>query len=242
MDPTVLAAATSLQNPLFWAVVICWIMTVVLHEFAHGLVAHFGGDYTIAERGGLSLNPLQYIHPVYSLLMPAVFLMIGGIPLPGGATYIRTDLLRNKWWDSAVSFAGPAMNFLIFLIGAAALHPRMGWIDPAVSSGDWTPAQRLVATVTFLEIFSVFLNLIPSPPLDGFGIIAPHLNPRTREKLSTPPLSTGLMVMTFIIIFSSPQVMQYLMRASLFAFRMVGFHNYEAEQIVLVAVETLYER
>src|SRR3954469_9534118 len=102
-------AAANFQNPLLWAVLIGWILSVVLHEFAHGLVGYLGGDYTIRERGGLSLNPLQYVHPIYSLLLPAIFLVLGGVPLPGGATYIRHDLLRSRWWDSAVSLAGPAM-------------------------------------------------------------------------------------------------------------------------------------
>lgn len=64
--------AVEFRNPLFWAVLVGWILSVVLHEFAHGLVAHLGGDYTIKERGGLTLNPLAYVDPVFSLLLPAV--------------------------------------------------------------------------------------------------------------------------------------------------------------------------
>ena len=40
--------------PLFWAILIGWVMSVTLHEFAHGVVAYWGGDYTIRERGGLT--------------------------------------------------------------------------------------------------------------------------------------------------------------------------------------------
>src|SRR5882757_5945491 len=117
-------AAVAFQTPLFWAVFIGWVLTVVLHEFAHGIVAYWGGDYTIRERGGLTLNPLQYIDPVFSLLMPVLFLLMGGVPLPGGVTYIHRELLRNKWWESAVALAGPAMNFLLFLLLALPFHPR----------------------------------------------------------------------------------------------------------------------
>src|SRR5688572_8645459 len=92
----VLAAGTDFKNPLFWAVFIAWVLSVVLHEFAHGIVAHIGGDYTIRERGGLTLNPLQYVDPVNSLLLPMVFLLMGGVPLPGGVTYVRDDLLDRK--------------------------------------------------------------------------------------------------------------------------------------------------
>ncbi len=107
-------ATVDLKSPLLWALLIGWILSVVLHEFAHGIVAYWGGDYTIRERGGLTLNPLQYIDPVMSIALPALFLLMGGIPLPGGATYIRNDLLRSRLWQSAVSLAGPAMNLLIF--------------------------------------------------------------------------------------------------------------------------------
>src|SRR5256886_5822009 len=79
-------AVADYRSPLFWAVFIGWIMSVVLHEFAHGVVAYWGGDYTIRERGGLTLNPLQYVDPVMSLLLPIVVFLLGGIPLPGGAT------------------------------------------------------------------------------------------------------------------------------------------------------------
>src|SRR5438270_14100773 len=86
--------AIEFSNPLLWALIIGWILSVTLHEFGHGLVAYLGGDYTIRERGGLTLNPLQYVDPLMSILLPAVFLLMGGIALPGGATYVRTDLLR----------------------------------------------------------------------------------------------------------------------------------------------------
>jgi Zn-dependent protease len=50
---------------------------VVLHEFAHGLAAYLGGDYTIRERGGLTLNPLRLIDPVYRLRFPAIVFAMG---------------------------------------------------------------------------------------------------------------------------------------------------------------------
>src|SRR5919112_1201427 len=89
-------AAVDYESPLFWAVFLAWILSVVLHEFAHGVVAYWGGDYTIRERGGLTLNPLQYVEPVMSIILPIIFLFMGGVPLPGGVTYIRMDLLRSK--------------------------------------------------------------------------------------------------------------------------------------------------
>jgi Zn-dependent protease len=195
-------AAGDFGSPLFWAAFIGWILSVVLHEFAHGLVAHWGGDYTIRERGGLSLNPLQYVDPVGSLLLPAIFLALGGVPLPGGVTYIRRDLLRTRAWESAVSLAGPVMNVLIFLALAAAVHPKAGWVDPQATVREWLPAQRVAATLAFLNLYAVFLNLIPLPPLDGFGVISPHLDRETQVKLTTPPGSIVALMILFVLITS----------------------------------------
>jgi Zn-dependent protease len=192
------------QNPLLWAIVIGWIMSVVLHEFAHGIVAYWGGDYTIRERGGLTLNPLNYIDPVMSLLLPLIFLAMGGIPLPGGSTFVRRDLLRNKAWSTAVSLAGPAMNFLLFLGFCVLLHPRVGWIDPMLPVGDWTTAQKFVGAMAFLQLFAVLLNLVPVPPLDGFQAIAPYLPEETVYSLTTPPWSTTILIGFFLVVTRYP--------------------------------------
>jgi Zn-dependent protease len=191
-------AAVDFDNPLLWAVFIGWIMSVVLHEFAHGLVAHWGGDYTIRERGGLTLNPLQYVDPVMSLLLPMVIFLIGGIPLPGGVTYIRQDLLRNRRWEAAVSAAGPLMNFVLFLALVTPFHPRVGWIDPPLR-GEGSNAVVFMGAMAVLQMLSVLFNLLPIPPLDGFGILSPFMKPATRERFMTPPLNFGLFFGLFLL-------------------------------------------
>jgi Zn-dependent protease len=185
-------------NPLLWAVFIGWIMSVVLHEFAHGVVAYWGGDYTIRERGGLTLNPLQYIDPMMSIVLPMVVFLIGGIPLPGGATYVRTDLLRSRAWQALVSAAGPAMNFLLFLALVIPFHPRIGWIDPPRVE-DATNALLFMGAMGWLQMLSVLFNLVPVPPLDGFGIVGPFMDERTRTRFMTPPLSIGLFLGLFFL-------------------------------------------
>ena len=193
-----MVAMVNFSNPLLWAALIGWIMSVVLHEFAHGLVAHWGGDYTVRERGGLTLNPIQYIDPVMSIAMPIAIFLIGGIPLPGGVTYIRRDLLRSRAWDAAVSAAGPLMNFLLFLALVMPFHPKLRWVEPTAVS-EASNAVVFMGAMALLQMVSVLFNLIPIPPLDGFGIISPFMNPRTREKFMTPPLSFGLFFALFLL-------------------------------------------
>ena len=80
----------------FIIVLVGWVFSLCLHEFSHALVAYYGGDTTVREKGYLTFNPLKYTHPVYSLLLPLLFLVLGGIGLPGGAVYIETWRLRSR--------------------------------------------------------------------------------------------------------------------------------------------------
>ena len=135
----------------FVIVLIGWIFSLCLHEFSHALVAYLGGDTTVKDKGYLTFNPLKYTHPVYSLLIPIVFLVLGGIGLPGGAVYIETWRLRSCNWVSAVSLAGPTANLILAVIIGLVL--RFG---PVTSSGLW-PA---LAFLGLLQVIAVVLNLI----------------------------------------------------------------------------------
>ncbi len=64
-----------------------YFTVLCLHEFGHAYMAHRGGDASIAGRGYLDLNPMRYVNPVLSLLLPAIYLIIGALPLPGGAVH-----------------------------------------------------------------------------------------------------------------------------------------------------------
>jgi len=156
-------------------VVVGWIFSLCLHEFAHAATAFIGGDHSDSTRSYLAFNPLKYIHPVLSILFPLLFIFLGGIPLPGGAVYLNRDLVRNRAWQSAISLAGPLMNALFavlaaipFFLGITDQHPYLAFA---------------LALFIFFQIFSVILNLLPIPPLDGFGIIAPWLEPQLRNTL-----------------------------------------------------------
>ena len=150
----------------FAIVLIGWIFSLCLHEFSHALVAYYGGDTTVREKGYLTFNPLKYTHPVYSIVLPLLFLLVGGIGLPGGAVYIETWRLRSRRWVSAVSLAGPAANLLLAIVLGIVLS-----VAPVDQSGVWPG----LAFLAFLQISAVVLNLVPLPPFDGFGAIDPYL-------------------------------------------------------------------
>ncbi len=172
----------------FIIVLVGWIFSLCLHEFSHALVAYYGGDYTVKDKGYLTFNPLKYTHPVYSLLMPLIFLMMGGIGLPGGAVYIEKWRLKNREWETAVSLAGPFSNAILALILGLILR-----LAPLSATGIW-PGLSFLA---FLQISAVVLNLIPLPPFDGFGAIEPFLSMDIRMKLAQ---TQGLLSWVVIIL------------------------------------------
>ncbi len=179
----------------FVLVIIGWVFSVSLHEFSHALVAYLGGDYTVKDKGYLTFNPLKYTHPMLSIGLPLLFLAMGGIGLPGGAVYIERHRLRSKWWGAAVSAAGPLSNLLLALV--LSLPFILGLVDVNVIAVDlrwglqpehptfwqnstlWTAMAFLI----MLQITAVVFNLLPFPPLDGFGIIEPLLDGRTAAQL-----------------------------------------------------------
>lgn len=173
-----------------------FLASTVLHELAHGMVAYWGGDKTIKTRGFLTLNPLKYLDPVFSVAMPMLFVLLGGIPLIGGRTLIHRHLLRSRWWGTGVSLAGPAMNLLI--AGAIGLSFGAGLV-PVESS--WGAGLAYLAV---LQAGTAFFNLIPIPPLDGFGAIAPHLSEETQTKAYSFGMGGYLLLM--LLMWNVPEV------------------------------------
>ncbi len=88
------------------------VIGLALHEWAHAIVAYKGGDRSVVDKGYLTLDPRHYSDPLLSIGFPLLFLMLGGLPLPGGAVWINHAALRSRVWASAVSAAGPATTAL----------------------------------------------------------------------------------------------------------------------------------
>ena len=147
-----------------------WVASLSLHEFGHAMVAYRGGDHSVAHKGYLTLDVRKYTDPVLSIILPLIFLIIGGIPLPGGAVWINRGALRTRGTSSWVSLAGPLSNLAV---GAALtlvvnLVPMAGGLVVAMSY------------LALLQIVTFILNILPIPGLDGWGAIEPYLPPQAR--------------------------------------------------------------
>ena len=179
----------------FSVVLVGWIFSLCLHEFSHSLVAYYGGDTSVKDKGYLTFNPLKYTHPVYSIVLPVVFLLLGGIGLPGGAVYIETWRLRSRRWESAVSLAGPASNLVLAILLAIILNFLL-----VSSSGIWPG----LAFLALLQVTAVVLNLMPVPPFDGYRALAPFLNRQLRFNIDQ--YSNIIMIVVFVVLWYVPFV------------------------------------
>ena len=158
------------RTPLtFGFVMIGWVLAVMAHEFAHAFVAHLAGDTTVKAKGYLSFDPRRYGDLATSLVIPLIALALGGIGFPGGAVYLRNDLMRSRGWRAAASLAGPGATLVVLVVLAAVL---------GVLTRSGAPPGALfqaLAMLAFLQAMALVLNLLPVPGLDGFNALRPYL-------------------------------------------------------------------
>jgi Zn-dependent protease len=174
-----------------------WVMSLILHEFAHAFTAWRGGDYTIPSKGYLTLDPRLYTDWVTSIVLPLVFVILGGIGLPGGAVWINRGFLRSRAIASGVSLAGPLVNLAI---GAVCLLPMSaGLIEPRSQP----VLAGALAFLGFLQIAAFVLNLLPVPGLDGFGALEPYL-PRRLLVALAPVRRYSLLVLVLLLFWFPP--------------------------------------
>lgn len=159
---------------VFLFVVFGWLLSLCLHEYAHALVGYRGGDYGVIHRGYLQLNPLKYTNAVLSIVLPIVFIIFGGIALPGGAVLIDHHRLRSKQWDTGVSLAGPAVNVIFAVLLIAPFTAGVNFLAHPVF---WSA----VAYLAFFQVMAAILNLLPIPGLDGGNAVYPWLSNEWRR-------------------------------------------------------------
>jgi Zn-dependent protease len=171
-----------------------WVVAVAVHEFGHAFTAWLAGDHTVREKGYLTFDPRRYTDLGVSVVIPLIALALGGIGFPGGAVYLREDLMRSPLWRSAASLAGPAGTLLVLV----ALALSMGAVASSPALFD------ALAFLAFLQATALVLNLLPIPGFDGYGVIRPFLPERVRDALS--PLE-GVAIFAFLaVLFLVPPV------------------------------------
>jgi Zn-dependent protease len=150
--------------------ILALIPAIILHELAHGYVAHLLGDETAKAAGRLTLNPLKHIDPVGSIAVPLIlavgqmatlgrveFLYGWAKPVPVNPLNLRFNGMANpRRLMAVVAVAGPMMNFALAILAGLAVHAVQ-------SNGMLDFLDYFIEINLLLGLF----NLIPLPPMDG---------------------------------------------------------------------------
>jgi len=173
------------------------LFAITLHEAAHGYVARYFGDMTADREGRISLNPIQHIDPVGTILLPILTLWLGGVlfgwakPVPvnfGALRHPKKDML----W---VALAGPATN----------LFMALGWgllAKLALMSQDnyfAEPMMEMAQIGIKINIVLIALNMLPLPPLDG-GRVAVSLLPHKQAFMLARLEPYGMFILIFMVM------------------------------------------
>lgn len=193
-----------------------WAVSLCLHEFGHAFVAYRGGDLSVRDKGYLTLDIRRYTDPVLSFVLPLVFLLLGGIPLPGGAVWINNWAIRSRVTRSLVSLAGPATNLILGILLAAAV---------ALAAPPFGLAIGLSA-LAYIQVLAFVLNILPVPGLDGFGIIEPYLSEPARALANK--VRPWAPIVLFLVIISLPGVSRVLFSVGNAVFGLIGGNSYAA--------------
>jgi Zn-dependent protease len=177
-----------LTVPAIVGIIVGMLAGITAHEFSHALTADWLGDHQPRALGRVSLNPLRHLDPFGTILL--VLVGIGwGKPVP-----VRVQALRSGRTGMAlVSAAGPVANVVV----ALALAATYRLIDLAGLGGP-VVLQVLYVGVA-VNLLLAILNLIPIPPLDGFGVVISLVPPRW-EYTIRPYAGYGVVLLLLLLI------------------------------------------
>ncbi|MEK7646170.1 MAG: site-2 protease family protein [Patescibacteria group bacterium] len=147
--------------------IVILIMSVVVHELAHGYMADWLGDSTARRQGRLTLNPVRHLDPVGSVIVPLVTSLLGftfGWARP--VEYNPHNLKNRRSGELLIALAGPASNLLIAFVFSMVI--RFAVSMHSVASIAFIELSAYIVTINI--ILAIF-NLIPLPPLDGSKIL-----------------------------------------------------------------------
>lgn len=175
--------------------VVIIIISVVVHEVAHGYAALWLGDSTAHYAGRLTLNPIKHLDLFGSVIVPLLLSFSGMIfgwakPVP----YNPYNLRNRRWGELLVAIAGPISNILIALI--FGMFIRLTSVD----SLGMTSVMYVASLIVHVNIVLAIFNLIPVPPLDGSKILFAIL-PNQYNQIKIVLERFGFIIILFFILF-----------------------------------------
>ena len=172
--------------------VFCVLLSISIHEFAHGYMAYMLGDDTAKNMGRLSVNPLHHLDPVGALCL--LFFHFGWArPVPVNPS--RFTKVKMKTGMVLTSIAGPLANVILGFIATILLRVVMLYM------ADFPASELLFIILYTLVIMNVGLglfNLIPIPPLDGYKVLSAILPAKAYFKIMQYERYGTLLLIIFI--------------------------------------------
>lgn len=184
-----------MSGPLSIFYFLVLIISIIVHEVAHGLAAEREGDPTARMLGRITLNPLKHIDWFGSVLLPLVLILSKAGFVVGWAKpvpYNPENLKRGRKSVAIVSVAGIVVNLSIAVVFSLCIR---GAALLGVSS---TAFFDISSIIVLVNIVLAFFNAIPIAPLDGFrfldAVLPTRLAPfmRNLERYSLPILALFL--------------------------------------------------
>ncbi|MBU1627319.1 site-2 protease family protein [bacterium] len=161
------------------------LLSVIIHEIAHGWTAFKLGDTTARDMNRLTLNPLPHIDLLWSIIIPGMLIFSHSPFIIGGAKPVPIDPrnFKNPKRDMMLtSLAGPLSNFIIAIVSLIFFKLIFNYGTFLGSYGYIT--LKLFASSLILNVILFAFNLIPIPPLDGGRILTGLLPDRVAYTFS----------------------------------------------------------
>lgn len=180
--------------------IIILVISVTIHEFAHGITALWQGDPTAKHAGRLTMNPIKHLDLIGSFIVPLICVLLPGGLVLGWAKPVPVNpynFRNRRFGEAIVAFAGPLSNLIIALILGLILRFQIENLTPAVIS--------LLVVATLTNIVLAVFNLVPLPPLDGSKILYSFF-PDSMNKFAENIEKYGL-IFTLVFIFAFIQLL-----------------------------------
>ncbi len=172
------------------------IIGLSFHEAAHAFASYKLGDPTPKFQGRLSLNPMHHIDPIGFIAL--LFIGFGwGVPVQ-----INPDYYKNRRsGELIVGLAGVAANLAVAVVISFALK---GFAATSFAySGVGSIIYEMLIYVVYINLVLMIFNLIPIPPLDGFGVLT-QIFRLDRYDWWYTVYNYGYYILLFAIVFNIP--------------------------------------